>query len=547
MSETKGEGTTAWKHGTPCARSLGMENIILLTDSYKVSHHVQYPPGTTTIYSYFEPRGGRHKEICFFGLQYFIKRYLCGVVVTHEKIAEAKELYTMHFGPGTNVFNEAGWKYILDKHGGKLPVRIRSVPEGTCLPYKNACMTVENTDPECFWLVNFLETLLVQVWYPMTVATNSREQKKTLLHFLEKTGDSSPMSVGFKLHDFGFRGVSSVESAGIGDAAHLTQFLGTDTIAGLVVARDYYGEKCAGFSIPASEHSTMTSWGKETTGEHTAGGELAAMRNMLEQYKTGLVAIVSDSYNIWDAVTNKYGKELKETILSRDGTMVVRPDSGPPALIDYELLERLGSAFSMNKNDKGYKELPPQLRMIQGDGIDHESLAVICALLADLGWSINNIAFGSGGGLLQKMNRDTQKVAFKCSYACVNGKDIDVCKTPIHASAGKRSKAGRMTVNKRDGTIVTLCGADRNKDDDIMETVFENGLLTREYSWSEIKENAKVDMDLYSTWGPGVEARALELLEQYKSSDTYARDCEKMRGADPEYVGPYDEAAKDGQ
>ena len=120
-------------------------------------------------------------------------------------------------------------------------------------------------------------------------------------------------------------------------------------------------------------------------------------------------------------------------------------------------------------------------------------------------------------------------------------------KTPIHASAGKRSKAGRMTVNKRDGTIVTLCGADRNEDDDIMETVFENGLLTREYSWSEIKENAKVDMDLYSTWGPGVEARALELLEQYKSSDTYARDCEKMRGADPEYVGPYDEAAKDGQ
>jgi nicotinamide phosphoribosyltransferase len=177
MSESKSSGGD-FKHGKPCPRGMGMENILLLTDSYKVSHHVQYPPGTTTIYSYFEPRGGRHKEIVFFGLQYFVKRYLCGVVVTLEKIEEAKELYEAHFGPGTNVFNEDGWKYILEKHGGSLPVRISAVPEGTCLPYKNACMVVENTDPKCFWLVNFLETLLVQVWYPMTVATNSREQKK---------------------------------------------------------------------------------------------------------------------------------------------------------------------------------------------------------------------------------------------------------------------------------------------------------------------------------------------------------------------------------
>lgn len=537
-NETK---TSTFKHGKPCPRGMGMENIVLLTDSYKVSHHVQYPPKTTTIYSYFEPRGGRHKEICFFGLQYFIKRYLCGVVVTLEKIQEAKELYEMHFGPGTNVFNEEGWIYIVEKHGGKLPVRIRSVPEGTCLPYKNACMTVENTDPACYWLVNFLETLLVQVWYPMTVATNSREQKKILLHYLEKTGDSSPMSVGFKLHDFGFRGVSSVESAGIGDAAHLTQFLGTDTVAGLVVARDYYGEKCAGFSIPASEHSTMTAWGKGTTGEHSAGGELAAMRNMLEQYKTGLVAIVSDSYNIWDAATNKYGKELKELIMNRKGTMVVRPDSGPPPLVDYELLEKLGEAFSMEKNEKGYKQLPDQVRMIQGDGIDHESLAVICALLVENGWSINNIAFGSGGGLLQRLNRDTQKVAFKCSYACVDGKDIDVCKTPIHASSGKKSKAGRMTVNKRNGIYVTLCGKDRDEKDDIMETVFENGDIVKEYSWAEIKENSKVHMDKYSEWSPAVEARSNELLEKYKSSGVYAKDCEKMLAADSTFVGPYEQ------
>ena len=538
MSAAAESKQQSFKHGSPSPRGMGMENILLLTDSYKVSHHVQYPPNTTTIYSYFEPRGGRHKDICFFGLQYFIKRYLTGVVVTEDKIAEAKELYTMHFGPGTNVFNEAGWQYILQEHGGVLPVRIRAVPEGTCLPYKNCCMTVENTDPKCYWLVNFLETLLVQVWYPMTVATNCREQKKTLLHYLQKTGDPSPMSVGFKLHDFGFRGVSSVESAGIGDAAHLTQFLGTDTIAGIVVARDYYGEKCAGFSIPASEHSTMTSWGKETSGAHSAGGELAAMANMLEQYKTGLVAIVSDSYNIWEAVTEKYGKELKETIMSREGTVVIRPDSGPPALVDCELLHKLGQAFSMEKNAKGYKELPPQVRVIQGDGIDHESLATICALLEEQGWSMNNIAFGSGGGLLQKLNRDTQKVAFKCSYAQVDGKDIDVCKTPIHAP-GKKSKAGRMTVNRRNGTIVTLCGELREESDDIMETVFENGSIVREYSWDEIKTNSTIDMSTYAEWGPAVEARSQALLQAYKSSEKYSADCETMVAADSNYTALY--------
>lgn len=515
-----------------------MDNLILLSDSYKVSHHVQYPPNTTKIYSYFESRGGRHKDIVFFGLQYFIKRYLCGVVVTNEKIAEAKNLYSQHFGPGTNVFNEAGWQYIVDNHGGRLPVVIKSVPEGTVLPYKNCCMTVENTDPACFWLVNFLETLLVQVWYPMTVATNSREQKKVLTYFLNQSGD--PNEVGFKLHDFGFRGVSSVESAGIGDAGHLTQFLGTDTIAGLVVARDFYGAPCAGFSIPASEHSTMTSWGQDADSPNSAGGEIAAMRNMLAQYPAGLVACVSDSYNIWSACTEKWGRELKAEILGREGTLVVRPDSGPPPLIDLRMLTLLGEAFDAQENKKGYKVLPPQIRTIQGDGIDFESLTTICALLVDQKWSISNIAFGSGGGLLQKMNRDTQKVAFKCSLAVVDGKEIAVFKNPIHAP-GKKSKQGRMTVNRVDGKIVTKCGDDRDEKTDIMVEVFRDGAIVREFSWDEVKANAAVSVDDIDQWGPAVAARAAQLLENYKSSQQYRDDCAVMRVAEPDYAGPYPE------
>ena len=174
-----------------------MNNIILITDSYKVTHHNQYPNKTEKIYSYFESRGGKHSEICFFGLQYFIKKYLQGVVVTKEMIEEAAILYGQHFG-NDKLFNKEGWEYIVNHHGGKLPICIKALPEGTVLPYKNACFTLENTDPKCYWLTNFLETLLVQVWYPMTVATNSREQKKVILKYLQETGD--PGLIDFKLH-----------------------------------------------------------------------------------------------------------------------------------------------------------------------------------------------------------------------------------------------------------------------------------------------------------------------------------------------------------
>jgi nicotinamide phosphoribosyltransferase len=505
----------------------GMENILLLTDSYKVSHHVQYPKGVTTIYSYFESRGGRHREVCFFGLQYFIKRYLTGAIVTQAKIDEASVMYKMHFGAfATNVFNKEGWEYVLNKHGGVLPVTIKAVPEGTVLPYKNCCMTVENTDPKCFWLVNFLETLLVQVWYPMTVATNSREQKKVILKYLSETDDGKPDDdVLFKLHDFGFRGVSSVETAGLGDAGHLTQFLGTDTIAGLCVVRDFYGLKAygpdksvAGYSIPASEHSTMTSWGRTN--------ETKALENMLDQYSKGLVGVVSDSYNIWAAVRNKYGGALKAKIMARDGVLVVRPDSGPPALVDLELLEELGKAFGKTKNSKGYWILPKQVRMIQGDGIDYFMLIQICETLKRAKWSIGNLAFGSGGGLLQKMNRDTQKVAFKCSLAVVNGKEIQVYKQPVH-SPFKMSKHGRMTVNMdpKTGEYTTKLGADCDSKTDILETVFENGKLMKEYDWAGIKKRSMITAaETMSKYSAGIDKKADEILKAYEGSEQMKKD-----------------------
>ena len=464
---------------------LGTNNILLLTDSYKVTHYVQYPPNTEKIYSYFESRGGKHKEICFFGLQYFIKKYLLGQVVTKEKIEEAKHFYKLHFGESTNLFNEEGWLYILNKYGGKLPIEIKAVPEGLVLPYKNALFTMINTDTKCFWLTNFLETLLVQVWYPMTVATNSREQKKIILNSLKKTGD--PSLIDFKLHDFGFRGVSSVETAGIGGAAHLTQFLGTDTVAGLVVAKKYYGSECAGFSIPASEHSTMTSWGRDR--------EKEAYKNMLEQYPKGLIACVSDSYDIYNAATNIWGTELKDQVMSRDGTLVVRPDSGDPLEVDLKLLEKLGEKFGYETNEKGYKVLNSHVRIIQGDGINIEMLKKILDHINKNGWSTDNIAFGSGGGLLQKMDRDTQKCAFKCSYAVVDGKGVQVFKDPI-TDPGKRSKKGILSVQYISGEYKTVPITNNFVDisgNNILKTVFKDGELIIDYDWDSIKNRSKIN------------------------------------------------------
>jgi len=457
----------------------GLNNICLLTDSYKASHYRQYPPGSQFVYSYFEGRqGGFFPGIVFFGLQYWLNEYLAGPVVTREKIIEADDLFSHHFGnPG--VFHRSGWESILTKHGGCLPVRIKAVPEGTYIPQGQVLITVENTDPEAYWLTNWLETLLVQVWYPCTVATQSRAMKERILQSLARTGD--PSGIAFKLHDFGFRGVTCPEQAAIGGAAHLVHFQGTDTVPGLILARRVYGEPMAGHSIPAAEHSTITSWGEDH--------EVDAMRNMLVQYPTGLVACVSDSFDVFRACSDYWGGILKEAVLAREGVLVVRPDSGDPPTIVVEVLKQLGQAFGVETNAKGFRVLHPKVRVIQGDGIDFAMLGKILDAMEAQGWSADNIAFGSGGGLLQKLNRDTQKFAFKCSSITVNGQSRDVFKRPI-TDPGKKSKSGRFKlVRTEQGSWQTL--PESAPGEDRLVTVFENGKITRSWSFEEIRERAR--------------------------------------------------------
>lgn len=452
-------------------------NILLLTDSYKVSHWKQYPKGTTHVFSYLEARdGGEFGQTLFFGLQYIIKKYLEGQVVTREKIEEAAIFFSRHFGNET-LFNRAGWEHILLAHDGHLPVIVKAVPEGSVVPTGNVLLTIENTDPETPWLVNYLETLLVQVWYPTTVATQSRYMKQVIRDFMETTG-SSLAGLDFKLHDFGYRGSTSVESAGIGGCAHLVNFKGTDTMAALQVAHEYYAEAMAGFSIPAAEHSTITSWGNER----------AAYENMLDQYPTGLVAVVSDSYDIFNAADKIWGVELRDKVLFRDGTVVIRPDSGNPVAVVIKLLDILGQRFGTSLTPTGHRLLNPKIRVIQGDGIDRNMLLSILRNMMAAGWAADNLAFGSGGGLLQKVNRDTIRFAMKCSAIKINGQWNDVQKHPS-TDPSKNSKAGRLILCN-DGTeeyTTAREGAGSN----YLSVVLRNGWMPRTQTLADIRSRAQ--------------------------------------------------------
>ena len=458
------------------------KNLILNTDSYKVSMFKQYPAGTTGVYSYIESRGGRYDRTVFFGLQAFIKEYLLSPI-SQTDIDIADEILTAHGEP----FNRAGWQYILDKHRGYLPVVIRAVPEGTVVPVRNVLATIENTDPECFWLTTWLETALLRaVWYGTTVATQSYTIKQVILDYLERTGD--PTTIDFKLHDFGARGVSSMESAGIGAAAHLVNFMGTDTISGILFAREYYNAGIAGFSIPAMEHSTVTSWGRE--------GEVDAYRNMLTQFaRPGtILAVVSDSYDIYNAASKLWGEELRQQVIDSGATVVIRPDSGDPVEVNRKLIEILGEKFGYTKNTKGFKVLN-NVRLIQGDGINELTVRSILGAFMAMGWSADNIAFGMGGALLQIVDRDTQRFAMKCSAAEVNGKWIDVVKDPV-TDSGKKSKAGRVTL-WTNGTGEYVSSVDEPKQwadrgwTKALVPVFWDGTLEKEYSFDEVRANAR--------------------------------------------------------
>lgn len=454
------------------------EGLPLRTDSYKPTHWPVYPEGTEYLYSYLESRGGLFPTTVFFGLNYYLKKYFTSPV-TKEDVQYAFERLALHYGDAS-ILNVAGWKHIVEDHGGYLPLRIRAVPEGTVVPTNNVLATIENTCPKCAWLVNYMETMVLKVWYPITVATQSREIKKVINDFLEKTGD--PAGLPFKLHDFGYRGVSSEESAMIGGMAHLVNFMGTDTIIALEGAKEYYNEEMAGFSIPATEHSIMSA--REEEGEKL---QFARFLHTFKDAKVPAIACVGDTYNIFKFVTDIVGSEYKAEVEAlTDKVLVVRPDSGTPHVVVRQVVELLEAKFGATTNAKGYKVLN-HVRVIQGDGVNLEEIRRILEALTERGFSADNIAFGMGGQLLQRVDRDTQRFAIKASSIVINGRQHDVQKRPV-TDNGKRSKAGRLKLVEQNGVYSTIPATEIGHD--VLQTVFENGKILIDPTLAEIRERA---------------------------------------------------------
>jgi nicotinamide phosphoribosyltransferase len=458
-------------------------NPILDTDSYKASHWLQYPPGTRNLFDYLESRGGIYDKTVFFGLQYLLTEYLRDVPAEFE-VEQAAIFFAKHGVP----FNKQGWLDLIEDHPEGLPLEIKALPEGTVTPTGVPLLSVTATDPKYFWLVGYTETMLMRLWYPITVATVSYHVKQVIKKYLSETADDLS-GLPFKLHDFGSRGVSSRESAAIGGAAHLVNFMGSDTVVGVALANDYYFSEMAGFSIPAAEHSTITSWGKEH--------EVDAYANMLAQFaKPGsLVAVVSDSYDIWNAVNNLWGDKLRQKVIDSGATVVIRPDSGDPVMVVNELLYRLEQRFGSKTNSKSYRVLN-NVRVIQGDGLNPTVIGMILESCKRAGFSADNVAFGMGGGLLQQVNRDTQRFAYKCSAIQIDDPDDvgpdgklvwrDVFKDPV-TDPGKKSKRGRIGTKLVDGKYV-VCPD--NDPDNLLTPVFRNGKLLRGTTFEEVRARA---------------------------------------------------------
>jgi nicotinamide phosphoribosyltransferase len=376
--------------------------------------------------------------------------------------------------------------YIATQLQGKLPVRIKAVAEGTIVPTHNVLMTIESTDETVAWVVNWLETALVRTWYPISVATLSRECAKAIMPYEKVSVDDEKIEndMMFKLNDFGSRGATCQEAAGIGGMAHLTgMFRGTDTVAGLMYAREYYGIDMAGYSLPASEHSTVTAWGRN--------GEAQMMKNMMEAFKDyPLVACVSDSYDYFNSVDNIWGVELRDGILGTDKIRICRPDSGDPVKCVIYALKSFEKTYGVTINSKGYKVLN-NMRVIQGDGINIEDIKNILDAVLEEGFSAENVNFGMGGGLIQKyVNRDTHKFAFKCSYVEVDGEGRDVFKDPI-TDKGKSSKKGRLALIKDvNGDFGTVAQDTVSEGEDLLKTVYLNGEMILETTMDEIRSRS---------------------------------------------------------
>ena len=471
-------------------------NMLLSTDSYKCGHNVEYIPGCNKVYSYLQARSNKtFNESVFFGLQYYMKNYFMNPV-THADVEEFDTVRTNILGTQTPKSTLQKMHNLADL--GYWPLHIKAVKEGSVVPIRNALLTMTNTQDEFYWTVGFVESILLKLWYPITVATTSYEYRKVVDQYFDETAsDNLNWLKPFMVHDFGYRGDSSEESAIISGMSHLTSFSGSDTIPAYNGILDYYTHNSNSRfdfmgSVPASEHSVMCSFGRDN--------ELDAYRHMLNTYPTGLVSIVSDTYNIWNVLTN-FAAILKDDILNRNGKVVFRPDSGNPEYIicgDPHATDKnspeakgcirlLDEMFGSTVNAKGYKELNPKVGLIYGDGMYLERYKRVLQRLKEMGYSASNLVIGVGG-ILRYHNRDTLGFAIKATKVEVNGVEKSIMKDPI-TDSGKRSHQGYLALYKDDNGYRTVDNVTKEiEKTGELETVFKDGILYRDEDLYTIRD-----------------------------------------------------------
>lgn len=442
------------------------------TDSYKVSHWLQFPENMENAVYYVESRGGKFKATEVAGIAYLQK--LLQLQITEQDVIFAKHFYKQHFGQ--DVFNYDGFMRIVKEKDGYLPITVRTIPEGTVVPVKTP-LAVVYAEEGFGWLVGFLETMILRaIWYPTTVATISFEARKIIQKAMEETCDLT-VEDGYndvlltRLHDFGARGVECSEASQIGGLAHLYNFKGSDNVEAILLSNCLFGTQMSGVSVPAREHSTTTCYLQE--------GEYDAFMNSVDNFGGGIFSVVVDSYSTDKAIewltTNQ---EFLEKLTNKGGTCVIRPDSGLPIDMVMMCIQRVAKNVGYTYNSKGYKVLDNRFRVLQGDGVNiSEIQRIVDWMTHHHHYSMENLVFGMGGGMLQQLDRDTQKFAMKCCAMKVNGVWRDVFKAP-ETDPNKKSKAGILDVIiNDDGLYETIRVKDINQwhPRSAMRQVYSNG------------------------------------------------------------------------
>ena len=487
-------------------------NPLLLTDGYKTGHHQQYPKGTTLVYSNFTPRSNKYApsgcdKVMSFGQQMMAKQ----IHESFEKdffsrpkeevCGEIKRELSMYLNTDYDVSH---FEALHDL--GYLPVKIKALPEGTLVPIKVPVLTIYNTHPDFYWVTNYLETIISNLlWKPMTSATIANQYRLVLDKWARKTNPSGIEFVDWQAHDFSMRGLDSIEATMSSGLGHLTSFLGTDSLPAIHGARRFYGETdfVAG-SVPATEHSVMCAGGKQD--------EVSTFRRLLDTYPSGILSVVSDTWDLWKVCT-EYVVTLKDEIMSRDGKLVIRPDSGNPADIlcgtntlevqPYEtidenhpsykgVIELLWETFSGETNEQGYKVLDSHIGAIYGDSITLERAEEICRRLESKGFASTNVVFGVGSFTYQYNTRDTFGFAVKATYVEVDGVGREIFKDPITDDGTKKSATGLLQVTVEDGDYKLLDGQTwEGERDGKLRTIYKDGEFFNETTLTKIRNTVK--------------------------------------------------------